>query len=135
MTGDANAAAHRAVSPYRDGMDGTARDEGEAPPLATEADVIARARHERDRSMVEQGRRIAGMPGAIMAGAMIALRDIYEAPRDEKVVATAEAPSEPVDLDADGVHLPAAEIASADDVHVPAQPRRAPIVPRRRARR
>ncbi len=116
-------------------MDGTGRHEGEAPPPATEADVIANARAERDRSMVEQGRRLAGVPGAMMAGAMIALRDIYEAPRDGEIVATAEAPSDPLDVDADGVHLPAAEIESADDVHVPAQPRRAPIVPRRRARR
>jgi hypothetical protein len=105
-------------------------------PRASEADVIAKSRHERDRSMVAHGRRLAGTPGAIMAGAMIALRDIYEAPRDERIVATAESPTEPVDVDTDGVHLPRAELSGPDDLHVPAQPRRAPIVPgRRRARR
>jgi hypothetical protein len=103
---------------------------------ASEADVIARSRHERDRSMVAHGRRLAGTPGAIMAGAMIALRDIYEAPRDQRIVATAESPTDPIDVDTDGVDLPKGEIAGLDDLHVPAQPRRAPIVPgRRRARR
>lgn len=116
-------------------MEGTAGHEQEERPPATEDDVIALARHARDRSMIEQGRRMAGTTGAIMAGAMIALRDIYQTPRDERIVATAESPTEPVDVDTDGVHLPAAELDGNEDLHVPAQPRRPPIVPRRRARR
>lgn len=120
---------------YREGMEGTAGHEQEERPPATEDDVIALARHARDRSMIEQGRRMAGTTGAIMAGAMIALRDIYQTPRDERIVATAESPTEPVDVDTDGVHLPAAELDGNEDLHVPAQPRRPPIVPRRRARR
>jgi hypothetical protein len=102
---------------------------------ATEDDVIAREHIARDRSMVRQGRRMAGTPGAMMAGAMIALRDIYEPPRDERIVATAESPTEPVDVDREGVQLPAAEVEGADDLEVPAQPRRAPLVARRRGRR
>ena len=101
----------------------------------TEADVRAHEHVKRDRSMIEQGRRMAGTPGAIMAGAMIALRDIYEAPRDERIVATAESPSEPVDVDREGVQLAAADVDGTDDLAVPAQPRRAPIVPGRRRRR
>jgi hypothetical protein len=102
---------------------------------ATEDDVIAREHIARDRSMVRQGRRMAGTPGAMMAGAMIALRDIYEPPRDERIVATAESPTEPVDVDREGVQLPAAEVEGVDDLEVPAQPRRAPLVARRRGRR
>ncbi len=102
---------------------------------ATEDDVITREHIARDRSMVRQGRRLAGTPGAMMAGAMIALRDIYEPPRDERIVATAESPTEPVDVDREGVQLPAAEVEGVDDLEVPAQPRRAPLVARRRGRR
>jgi hypothetical protein len=114
-----------------------ARDDGErdepAPPRreATEEDIRAIEHHARDRSMVEQGRRLAGPAGAIMAGAMIALRDIYEPPRDERIVATAESPTEPVDVDREGVQLRAAEVEGKEDLEVPAQPRKAPIVPGR----
>ncbi len=50
---------------------------------------------ERNRSMRDRGRRIGGAPGAVVAGMMIALRDIYEhPPRDEgSVVVDAPPPS------------------------------------------
>ena len=98
--------------------------------------VAAAEKVARDRSMVEYGRRIGGLPGAMMAGAMIALRDIYESPKRDDGQVVVDAPSEPHDVDRDGVSLAATEIGGADDVTVPAQPRRDPIVaPRRRARR
>ena len=104
-----------------------------------EADVEAvakAAKAERDRSSIEQGRRIAGLPGAMMAGAMLALRDIYEGPKRDDGVVTVDAPSEPHDVDRDGVELPAAEIGGDDDVAIPAQPRLEPVVSaRRRSRR
>lgn len=94
------------------------------------------AKVDRDRSSVEQGRRIGGLPGAMMAGAMIALRDIYEGPKRDDGVVTVDAPSEPHDVDRDGVELGAEEIGGSDDVEVPAQPRRPPVISaRRRSRR
>jgi hypothetical protein len=102
-------------------------EEIEAIALAAQAD--------RDHSSIEQGRRIGGLPGAMIAGAMIAIRDIYEGPKRDDGQVVVDAPSEPHDVDRDGVTLPADEIGSADDVAVPAQPRLAPIVSRRRSRR
>jgi hypothetical protein len=90
---------------------------------------------DRDRSSVEQGRRIGGLPGAMMAGAMIALRDIYEGPKRDDGQVVVDAPSEPHDVDEDGVELTAQEIGGDDDVSIPPQPRIEPVVSRRRARR
>jgi hypothetical protein len=89
----------------------------------------------RNQSMVAEGRRKAGAVGAMMAGAMIAIRDIYEGPKKDDGVAVVESPTDPVDLDEDGVRLEAEEVGSAHDIDVPAQPRRAPIVPGRRTSR
>jgi hypothetical protein len=93
------------------------------------------AKVDRDRSSVEQGRRIGGLPGAMMAGAMVALRDIYEGPKRDDGVVVVDAPSEPHDVDQDGVTLAASELGGPDDVAVPPQPRIEPVVSRRRARR
>ena len=106
-------------------------------PTPTVARVHAANQLARDRSMVEHGRRIGGAAGAALAGAMIAIRDVYEgkAKRDDGQVVV-DAPSEPHDVDRDGVTLPAAEVGGLDDVAVPAQPRRPPVVSaRRRSRR
>ena len=104
---------------------------------ADRARVHAANQLARDRSMVEHGRRIGGAAGAALAGAMIAIRDVYEgkAKRNDGQVVV-DAPSEPHDVDRDGVTLPAAELGGLDDVAVPAQPRRPPVVSaRRRSRR
>ena len=42
--------------------------------------------------MVAYGRRIGGVPGAIVAGAMIALRDIYEGPKRDDGSVVVDAP-------------------------------------------
>jgi hypothetical protein len=104
---------------------------------AVDAKVVGEAiKAERDRSSIEQGRRIGGLPGAMAAGAMIALRDIYESPKRDDGQVVVDAPSEPHNVDRDGVQLGAEEIGGADDVAVPAQPRLDPVVSsRRRARR
>ena len=106
-------------------------------PEPEEVEAIAEAiKAERDRSSIEQGRRIGGLPGAMVAGALIALRDIYESPKRDDGQVVVDAPDEPHDVDRDGVQLAAQEIGGADDVAVPAQPRLDPIVsPRRRSRR
>jgi len=123
-------------------------DEPETPDLADmtqdELDAIAdadRARvHEanqrdRDNAMVSAGRRKAGVVGAAMAGAMIALRDVFESPKKDDGQVVVDAPTEPLDLDSDGMTLEAGEVGGTQDIAVPAQPRRAPIVPGRRTSR
>jgi hypothetical protein len=89
----------------------------------------------RDRSMIEAGRRVGGLAGAMVAGAMIAVRDVVEGPQKDQGSVVVDAPTEPEDLDADGTTLPADEVGGVQDIAVPAQPRRAPITPRRRSRR
>ena len=89
----------------------------------------------RDRSMVAYGRRVGGVPGAMVAGAMIAVRDIYEGPKRDDGSVVVDAPSEPHDVDRDGVELRCRRVGGDEDLAVPAQPRRAPVVARRASRR
>ncbi len=95
--------------------------------------VRLRDRQERNRSMVQHGRRIGGMPGAMMAGAMIALRDIYEGPKTDEIVAISETPDEPGDVDRDGLAMNVGGV----DVTAPALPVTplATVVGTRRTRR
>lgn len=115
--------------PRHDSHDERARQD-EGVDLVREA-VIA----ERNASMRERGRKIGGTPGAVMAGMMIALRDIVEAPPRDPGSVVVDSPTEPVDVDRDGVELGADDVGGADSVFIEAQERRAPIVGRRRARR
>jgi hypothetical protein len=108
------------------------RDELERPSpeeiaLLRDAEKAARYQTMRDR-----GRRIGGVPGAIVAGVMVALRDIYDTPKRENGDVVVDAPSEPHDVDRDGMNFAAAEIGSSDDVAVTALERRAPLLGRRR---
>ena len=89
----------------------------------------------RNRAMIEEGRRKAGVAGAMMAGAMIAIRDIYEGPSKDEGSVVVDSPSEPLDLDEDGVTLGPEEVGGVHDINVPAQPRRAPVVRRNSRRR
>lgn len=97
--------------------------------------VLAANQLARDRSMIAHGRRIGGVPGAIVAGAMIAIRDVYEGPKRDDGSVVVDSPSEPHDVDRDGVTLSSDEIGGAQDLAVPAQPRREPVVARRASRR
>jgi hypothetical protein len=120
--------------------DGAVRDPDEQARLdaiaeADRARVHAANQLARNQSMVAEGRRKAGAVGAMMAGAMIAIRDIYEGPKKDEGVAVVESPTDPIDLDEDGVQLEAEEVGGTHDIAVPAQPRRAPIVAGRRASR
>lgn len=94
---------------------------------ADRARVLAANQLARDRSMIEHGRRIGGAAGAALAGAMIAVRDIYEGAKRDDGQVVVDAPSEPHDVDRDGVELSADDVGGPDAVAVPAQPRRAPI--------
>jgi hypothetical protein len=55
-------------------------------------------------SMIAAGRRKGGVLGAVAAGAMIGLRDIYEGPpKQDDIVIVSEAPGDPEDIDVDGI--------------------------------
>lgn len=89
---------------------------------------------ERNRSMRDRGRQIGGVPGAMVAGLMIALRDIYETPKRDNGSVVVDSPSEPHDVDRDGLELDAADIGAETDIRIDAQARRPPIVGRARRR-
>jgi len=89
---------------------------------------------ERNRSMRERGRQIGGTPGAVMAGMMIALRDIYESPRRDNGSVVVDSPSEPHDVDRDGLDFDAGDIGGEAGVSIDAQQRRPPILGRSRRR-
>jgi hypothetical protein len=97
--------------------------------------VAAANRLSRDRSMIEAGRRAGGLAGAMVAGAMIAVRDVVEGPPKDQGSVVVDAPTEPEDLDADGTTLSADEVGGGQDIAVPAQPRRPPVTARRTSRR
>lgn len=57
-------------------------------------------------SGIEAGRRKGGLVGAAMAGAMLAVHDIYEGPPlDVDIVEVSESPDEPGDIDTDGIEV------------------------------
>jgi hypothetical protein len=110
---------------------GESHDEADGEP--DDASAIAdRERRIADArtSSIEAGRRKGGMAGAAMAGAMLALRDIYEGPTKEEIPIEVEASGEPHNVDKDGVDLTVDGI----DVSSPALERKDPL-PAPKARR
>jgi hypothetical protein len=85
---------------------------------------------ERRRTSIEAGRRKGGVVGAAMAGAMMAVAEIYEGPPKEDAPVTVEASSKPHDLDKDGFGATFGEV----DVAAPALQRLAPVLRGRRRR-
>ena len=75
--------------------------------LGIDADAIAEEemRAARRLSSIEAGRRKAGVAGAAMAGAMLAISEIYEGPKRDEIVAVSETPDEPTDIDVDGIEV------------------------------
>ena len=67
--------------------------------------IAEEAEAARRREIIEAGRRRAGVTGAAMAGIMLVISDIYEAPERDEIVAVADAPGDPVDIDADGIAM------------------------------
>ena len=65
---------------------------------------------QRRLSAIEAGRRKGGVAGAAMAGAMLAVSEIYEGPRRDEIVAVAESPDEPVDIDRDGIEVAVGDV-------------------------
>jgi hypothetical protein len=105
------------------------------------ADAAARAHDEmlRDHEQrlavqragaIAAGRRKGGVAGAAMAGAMMAVAEIYEGPPKEDAPVTVEASSDPTDIDRDGVDVTVGEV----DVSSPALERIDPVVGDQRKR-
>ena len=106
------------------------------PPTPDEVDVDAAhvdsgdSAASRDRAAIEAGRRKGGAAGAVLAGAMVAMRDVLEGPPKEEIPIEVEASSQPHDVDKDGVAVQVGEV----DVAAPALERKAPL-PRAKRRR
>lgn len=69
------------------------------------------ARAARRVSTIEAGRRKGGVAGAAMAGAMLALQEIYEGPKKDDMIAVSESPDEPGDIDEDGITVTVGDVA------------------------
>jgi hypothetical protein len=93
------------------------------PESLSDVDAAAERAAELRNSSIEAGRRRAGTAGAVMAGAMLALREIYEGPPKDILPFEVEAAGEPHDIDRDGVGVVVDGVA----VSAPALPRRDPI--------
>ena len=85
---------------------------------------------EQRASAIEAGRRKGGVAGAAMAGAMMAVAEVYEGPPKEDAPVTVEASSDPNDIDKDGVDLTVGDV----DVGAPPLERLDPIVGDQRKR-
>lgn len=74
--------------------------------IAAHEEQLAAAR----ASAIEAGRRKGGAAGAAMAGAMLAVAEIYEGPPKEDAPVTVESSSDPTDIDKDGVDVTVGEV-------------------------
>ena len=93
--------------------------------IASHEERLADAR----RSAIEAGRRKGGLAGAAMAGAMLAVSEIYEGPKKDDKPVTVEASSDPDDVDRDGIGVQVGEV----EVEAPPLPALGPVVGRDRA--
>ncbi len=80
-------------------FDSDDRSNLEAKWQRTEDEALA----DRRVSSIAAGRRKGGVMGAAMAGAMLAIQEIYEGPKKDDMVAVSESPDEPGDIDKDGI--------------------------------
>ncbi len=82
----------------------------EDPGIDVAAIIAEEAEAARRKAAIEAGRRRAGTAGAAMAGIMLAISDIYEPRHRDEIVAVADAPSDPVDIDASGIGVTVDEV-------------------------
>jgi hypothetical protein len=92
-----------------EGADADTSDHGfdESEWQRAEEEALAQRR----LSTIEAGRRKGGVAGAAMAGAMFALQEIYEGPKQDDMMAVSESPDEPGDIDADGITVTVGDVA------------------------
>ena len=101
-------------------LDAPAGDTAYAAMISDHEERLAEAR----MNSIAAGRRKAGLAGAAMAGAMLAVSDILDGPKKDRVAVTVESSGDPHDLERDGVDLTVGEV----DVHAPALERLEPVV-------
>lgn len=92
--------------------------------IAAHEERLAEAR----RSAIAAGRRKGGVAGAAMAGAMLAVAEIYEGPKKDDAPVTVEASGDPDDVDRDGIDMR----VGRTDVSAPPLERLDPVVGDRR---
>lgn len=82
-------------------------------PLDIDVEGIEREERAAARrlSAIEAGRRKGGAAGAGLAGAMLAVSEIYQGPvREDEIVAVSEHPGEPGDIDTDGIDVTVGDV-------------------------
>jgi len=100
--------------------DDALRDDAAVDPVvAAYEERLAEAR----RSAIEAGRRKGGVAGAAMAGAMLAVAEVYEGPRKDDAPVTVEASGDPHDVDRDGIDVSVGDVG----VQAPALERLDPV--------
>ena len=109
--------------PARD--EGLTQHEGEFDDVDLEAIEREELVASRRQSSIRAGRRMGGAAGAAMAGAMLAIGEIYEGPPKDDGAVEIEASGEPGDIDSDGIDVTVGEV----DVWAPPPPDRAPEDP------
>lgn len=112
MDSDAAAAAGGEPTEQAPGEDEPVEDRIDAPFDENEWQRIEDEEvHARRRlSVIDAGRRKGGVAGAAMAGAMLALQEIYEGPKKDEMVAVSESPDEPGDIDKDGIFVTVGDV-------------------------
>lgn len=88
-----------------DDLDALDPDDIDVEGIVDEERVAARR-----LSTIQAGRRKAGAAGAGLAGAMLAISEIYEGPPKDDIVAVAEHPGEPGDIDTDGIDVTVGDV-------------------------
>lgn len=83
----------------------------DSDPIDSNAIEAAELAAERRTSSIEAGRRKGGLAGAAMAGAMLAISEIYEGPQRDEIVAVSESPDEPTDIDKDGIRVDVGDVS------------------------
>jgi hypothetical protein len=71
----------------------------------SETDEAAIYQESERAAMMRRARQKAGVGGAAMAGAMMALQGILEGPKKEPIAIVVAAPTEPINPDAEGISL------------------------------
>ena len=103
----------------------TASDRAARPPV----DVVDDLADDRPAA-IRRARRLGGLPGAVLAGALMGLKDVLDPPKDKQAVVV-EASSEPHDIDKDGIDM---ELDGDRRAVSPPLPPIAAHAPRRRRR-
>jgi hypothetical protein len=82
-------------------------------------------------AVIRRARSKAGGGGAILAGAMLGLRDVLSGPKKEQIAVVVDAPTEPIDLDEHGINVDIDETRLSAPA-LPPLPERMSNPPRRR---